>query len=236
MAEQISPQDFLTLREAALDPYRRAQKQDVAPGSIKPPARKNEWTPYDCHPHSKWNFTVDGSGTTLRDGVTATPGFSIGNALLDARYYKTGRFVYVKIRGILGTASSWNNVQLQADGSTQYGDFGTVYFDLPLPAAANDFTFAQGAMHETNTILNASSVPTLRYAVETNLINLPGNNLGILATNQFVRNGATEVIANFFATANAGPLTYNASGPFQQFVTVGDKFDLQLKYETDVDS
>lgn len=228
--------NFQALEERVLAPQIRTAQQGISPAAVKSSMQQNVWVAYNCQPHSKWQFTINGGGTTLRDGHSPTPGFAMGNAVIDAKYYKRGRFVFIKIRGALGTSTLWSNIQLQPDGVTQYGDFGSTYFNLPFPGAQNDFTFALGAMRETNSILDAGSNVVLRYSLASNSVAQLSNNLGIFSTNQFVRNGATEVMANFFASASAGPQTYNAAGPFQQFTTSHDQFDLQLKYETDVDS
>lgn len=231
-----SAEDIFLLEQTVLAPSLQTTQQTIGPNVITPAMIDNAWTAFDCRPHSKWQFTINGGGTTIRNGSDPTPGFAMGNAVIQARYYKVGRFVFVKIRGTLGTSTTWSNLQLQSSGLATWGDFGLVYFDLPIKGPANDFSFATAILHETHTILTTSSQPIITLPLESNIVATPANNQGILSTNMLVRNSATEVPAAFFQAASQGPLTYNSVTPGAQFTVAGDSFDFQLKYEVDVDS
>ena len=222
--------DFLKLREQVLEPFNRKAGPDLSPVAILNKDVYNTWTDFDANFHSKWQMTVDGAGTTLRDGRTATPGFALGNAVVEAKYLKRGRFVYVRLRVTLGTSTQWSNLVLQADGVTQYGDIGDVYIDLPIQAGADPRIYGLGTIWQVSTELTTLSVPFQNDYTQVATISN-----AFSQKNAIVRPAATEFLFAAFTIESNSPLTYNALNPGASFTRADDYADLFLKYETDLD-
>lgn len=219
---------FFTLEDTPLEPVQRVRNGDVAPRGIIPTALVSQWENFDAQIVSKWSQTRSGTigalVTTTRDQTVTTPGFSLGNGTIVAKYLKNGRFVIVKVRFTIGSTTKINGLVLDQSSSPgeTFGETGIMHMVLPFPSASsNPYSYGTYGYSDTAVASSGALSHTAQVAF---------SNLDLLAAN------VTDVALGTLWQATAGsPTTYSANTTSQRLWTPGDFFDVQMEYETDLD-
>lgn len=223
-------ESFLTIPDVAVVPVARAAQQDIKPAAVQPRAITSVWKTFDPQITSKWAQTrtgPPGSGgaltITTRDESVMTPGFSLGNGTVVAKYLKEGRFFKVKVRFTIGSTTVINGLVLDQSFSPGevYGETGRMHISLPFPSASSNPYFYGTFGFSDSAATGGAPVHTAQTAFQV---------LDLIA------GGTTDMTIGALWEFDAGsPTTFSANTTFQRLWTPGDFFDVQLECETDLD-
>lgn len=219
----------LTIDDVAIVPVVRSTQQDIAPLAVQPGAIATEWIQYDPQPTSQWAQTRTGSGGSLtitpHDQSVLTPGFSLGDGGVVAKYLKDGRFVKLKVRFTVGAATKINGLVLDQsfNPGEVYGETGVMHIKLPFPTAATTPYF-YGAYGFSTTAVTSGPVLSHQAQGASQVIDLP-----------LVGGGSDVNLGSLWEFAFSSPFTFSSNTLLQRGISPGDFFDVQLEYETDLD-
>ena len=217
---------FTTVQDRLLKPNTRVEQKNVTPKAATPDKIKALWESYDPQIASKWYQTRSGSigalVTVAKGETQATPGFSLGNGIVTAKYLKQGRFAIAKIRFEIGTSTKINGLVLDQSASPGevFGETGRIYIKLPFPAAGS-LPYFFGNYAYTSTAVQSSGA--LVHTAQSFQFLTP------IAPN------STEVLIPAWIFDAGSPTGYPANTTTQRLWTPGDYFDVQLEVETDSD-
>lgn len=231
---------FLSLQSQVLQPLAKVNQNDTKPRAAETDKVEGTWYDFDPQITSRWTVTVDGSGgVTFRDGISLTPGWSLGDSVVVARSLKIGQLVRVKIVVTHGTNKLYGNANVASvsGGPQTIGDYGETSFVLPYPPHSSAHSgFATGIQTGTVTLIDASNVterqPLYRFGNYLTLGSAFSASPSFL--NRSGYNGRVPLTFLDPPTWNPGPAVYFAGFEDFMYALPGETFTYFLKYHTDV--
>jgi len=232
-------QDFLALQEKILAPFARAAQADTTPAVAAPAKVEGIWNDFDPQILSRWTTTTDAAGAvTLRDGVTPTPGWTLGDSKVLAKCLKIGQLVRVKLVVTHGSKNLYGlaSVAVVAGFPQTIGEVGRTSFVLPYPPHADGHGgFAVGVQTATGTTIDAVGTLTRHPLFDLGTNVLFGSSLSREPSpfNAGSYNGRVALNLMDPEIWNPGPPVYYAATPGFRYETPGETFVFFLKYHTD---
>lgn len=236
-ADLSSRTNFLALQEQILAPLARAKASDTTPAAAAPAKVEGIWNNFDPQIASRWETTTDAfGGVTLRDGVSPTPGWSLGDSTVVAKCLKIDGLVRVKLVVTLGSKNLYglSSLAVIAGFPEVIGEMGTASFVLPYPPHDTGHGgYAVGIQTVSSTTIDSGGNLTRRPLYYSGAGFLFGAQLSRTPSpvNPSGYNGRVPIA--FLDTWNPGPPVYYAAVPGLPYGIQGDVFTLFMKYHTD---
>lgn len=223
--------------DAVIEPLERQTQQDTLPDTADATTVEGVWTDFDPQIANRWLYSLDGTGAqTLRDGISKTPNWALGDSTIKAQYLKIGQLVRVKIIFTHGTQALYagNSSALVGGFPQPVGEFGETSIVLPFaPPSQGHAAYAFGLSALTQTTIDGSGILTRGAFFSKGEGITFGSDISAAGgfTGRVTYNGRLAIGVDYGSTSwESNVPIYYSGAPGFSYAQPGELFVLFLKY------